>query len=285
MTSLKLGIDKIPAKFLKDGAPIIAEHLTNIVNLSIKFSVFPSQCKIAKIKPLFKKGKKTESKNYRPISLLPLISKIIEKAIHEQVQNYLQKNELLYVYQSGFRPNHSTDTCLSQLTNMILTGVEKKKHTGMILIDLQKAFDTLDHEILLQKMKCIGFSDKVTKWFHSYLTGRAFFVSIENVYSERGSINCGVPQGSILGPLLFLLYVNDIPQVLSNSKAFLYADDTSICYQHENVIEIERVLNSEFAKICDWFVDNKLSIHFGEDKTKCILFSKKKEFTCAKYCI
>ena len=270
------GIDQVPAKFIKDGAPIIAKHLTSIINLSIKHGVFPTKSKIAKLKPLFKKGEKTEAKNYRPISLLPIISKVIEKVIHDQVQEYLHRNKLLYVYQSGFRPNHSTDSCLSQLTNMILKGAEKKKHTGMILIDLQKAFDTLDHDILLQKMKCIGFSDTVVAWFRSYLSDRAFFVSLENTFSEVGSINCGVPQGSILGPLLFLLYVNDIPQALSDSQAYLYADETSISFQHENVIEIERVLNSEFAKICDWFVDNKLSIHFGEDKTKCILFSRKK---------
>ena len=152
------------------------------------------------MRPFFKKGITTEAKNYRPISLLPLISKMIEKPIHDQTQNYLQRNELLYSYQSGFRANHSTDTCLSQLTDMILNGTENGKHTGMILIDLKKAFDTLDHKILLDKMKCIGFLDKTIKWFQSYLTNRAVFVSLGTVFYEAGTINCVVPQGSILGP-------------------------------------------------------------------------------------
>ena len=116
--------------------------------MSIKLDTFPSKCKIAKIKPFFKKGIKTGAKNYRPISLLPLIAKVIEKSIHDQTQDYLQR--LLYIYQSGIRANHSTDTCLSQLADMILNGADNGKHAGMILIDLQKAFHTLDHTILLE---------------------------------------------------------------------------------------------------------------------------------------
>ena len=146
----------------------------------------------------------------------------------------------------------------------------------MSLIDLQKAFDTIGHKILLGKMKCIGLSDKTIKWFHSYLTNRVTFVSLGTVFSEAGIINCGVPQGSILGSLLFLLYINDIPQVLSNTHIYLYADDTSIFCQHKDVTEIKNVFNKKFANVCDWFVDNKLSIDFDEDKTKCILFSREK---------
>ena len=146
----------------------------------------------------------------------------------------------------------------------------------MILINLQKAFDTLDHKIVLDKMKCIGFSDKTLKWFHSYLTNGVIFVSLGTVFWEAETINCGVLQGSMLGPLLFLLYINDVPQALSNTHTYLYADDTNILCQHKDVTEIENVLNKEFANICDWFVDNKLSIHFGEDKAKCILFIRDK---------
>ena len=146
----------------------------------------------------------------------------------------------------------------------------------MSLIDLQKAFDTLDHIIILDKMKCIGFSDKTLKWFHSYLTKRVIFVSLGIVFSEAGTINCRVPQGSILGPLLFLLYINDILQALSNTNAYLYADDTGIFCQHKYVTEIENALNKEFANVCDWFIDNKLSIQFGENKKKCILFCRDK---------
>ena len=138
-------------------------HLTNMINLTIKLDTFPSQCKIAKIKPLFKNSIITEAKSYRPISLLPLISKMTEKSIRDRMQDYLQRNKLLDSYQSGFRANHSTDTCLSQLTDMILNSAKNGKHTGMVLIDLQKAFGTIDHKILSDKMKCIGFSDKPIK--------------------------------------------------------------------------------------------------------------------------
>ena len=124
---------------------------------------------------------------------------------------------MLYIYQSGFRANHFTDACLIWLTDMILNGAENRKHTGMILIDLQKASDTLDHKILLDKMKCIGFLDKTKKWFHSYLTNRDFFLSLDSVFSEAETIKCGVPQGSILGNLLFLLCINYIQQAVSDS--------------------------------------------------------------------
>ena len=124
---------------------------------------------------------------------------------------------------------------------MILNSAENGKHTGMMLTDLQKAFDTLDHKILLGKMKWISFLNKTTKWFHSYLTRRVFFVSLDNVFSTTVTINVGVPKWSTLRPLLLLLYINDIPQALSDSHTHLYADDISIFYQHKNVTEIENV--------------------------------------------
>ena len=144
----------------------------------------------------------------------------------------------------------------------------------MILIDLQKAFDTINHKILLEKMSFIGFSEITIKWFESYLTNRTFRVSIDKINSSDSTLTCGVPQGSILGPLLFLLYVNDMPQAVS-SDLYLYADDSCLVYQHKDVKIIEKQLNKDFSNLCDWFVDNKLSIHFGEDKTKSILFSTK----------
>ena len=150
-------MDQIPAKFLRDGAEVLALPLRNIINLSIKLSTFPEECKIAKLKPIFKKGARTDPKNYRPISLLPLVSKIIEKSIHFQIEDYLNKKKLIYMYQSGFRTNHSTDLCLAQLTDFVATGMDKQMHTGMISVDIQKAFDTVDHGVFLKKMKYFGF--------------------------------------------------------------------------------------------------------------------------------
>ena len=265
------GLDNLAGKYLREGASVLVTPVTKICNLSIRLSTFPDKCKIAKLKPLFKKGSKTETKNYRPISLLPLISKIVEKVIFDQTQIFLDKNQIIYKYQSGFRSNHSTNSCLSYLSNKVLTSFDQGMITGMILIDLQKAFDTIDHKILLKKMKHLGFSDETIKWFESYLANRIFKVNVGDEYSGPGDLSCGVPQGSILGPLLFLLYVNDMPQSVS-CDLLLYADDSCLVFTGKDIDKIETQLNNDFNSICDWFVDNKLSIHFGEDKTKSIIF-------------
>ena len=270
------GIDEMPSRCLKDGAEMLANPISDIINLSIKLSTFPEKCKIAKLILLLKKGSKTDPKNYRPISLLPLLSKLIEKAIHIQTQEYLDKHGLLYKFQSGFSKKISTDSCLVQLSDFIVNSIDKGLHTGMILIDLQKAFDTLDHDILLGKMECLGFKKPVIKWFKSYLSNRKFLALLEGAFSEEGLLTCGVPQGSFLGPLLFLIYISDLSQALSETASNLYADDTCIYYQHKNEQEIEAILNNEFSSLCEWFIDNKLSIHFGEDKTKSILFTRSK---------
>ena len=183
------GLDGINGIFLKDGAIIVAEPIRDIFNLSIKLSTFPDKCKVAKVKPLYKKGSKLEPKNYRPISLLPLISKIFEKMVHAQTQLFLDENNILYKFQSGFRVNHSTDTSLSYLNNKIMNGFDNKLYTGMILIDLQKAFDTIDHDIFLDKIRCLGFSDSSISWYKSYLESRYFKISIGNLYSEQEQLN------------------------------------------------------------------------------------------------
>ena len=270
------GLDNLSGKFLKDGATVLAKPISQICNLSIKYTLFPTDCKVAKLKPLFKKGSKTKPQNYRPISLLPLISKIIEKVVHDQTQKFLDDNNILYRYQSGFRKCYSTDSCLSYLNDKIATGFESGLFTGMILIDLQKAFDTINHVILLNKMEYFGFSKEVIQWFKSYLSNRKFKVHIKKTFSEPGNLLCGVPQGSILGPLLFLLYINDLPQAV-DCELLLYADDTCLIFQHKEIHEIETVLKKNFSMLVDWFVDNKLSIHFGEDKTKSILFGSKRK--------
>jgi hypothetical protein len=269
------GIDKLSGVFIKDGAEVLAKPLSQLINLSIISSTFPDPCGIAKLKALYKKGSKTDPKNYRPISLLPLLSKTFEKVIHLQTAAFLDSNNILYVNQSGFRPKHSTESCLTHLCDRILEGCDMGCHTGMILIDLQKAFDTINHDILLDKMKLMRFSEETIGWFKSYLSNRKFFVNVESTLSEPANLKCGVPQGSILGPLLFLLYINDLPQAIGDCDVRLYADDTCISFKHKNIKTIEGKLNKDFNTLCDWFLDNKLSIHFGEDKTKTILFSPK----------
>ena len=266
------GIDNLSGKFLKDAANIFTKPISAICNHSIIYSVFPTDCQIAKLTPLFKKGSTTFPKNYRPISLLPLISKIFEKVVHDQTQAFLDENKILYKFQSGLRRNFFTNSC----SNKIANGFESGLHTGMILIDLQKAFDTIDHEILINKLELLGFSKNVFVWFKSYLSNRKFKVNLNKTFSEPGKLLCGVPQGSNLGPLLFLLYINDMPQAVK-CEPLLYADDTCLIFQHNDIKEIEIQLNKIFSLICDWFVDNKRSIHFGEDKTKSIPFSSKRK--------
>ena len=146
--------------------------------------------------------------------------------------------------------------------------------TGMVLIDLQKAFDTIDQELLLQKLYAIGFLKHTVNWFQSYLSNRSFLVDLGNIFFQPASVSCGVPQGSILGPLLFLIYVIEMSQAVK-CDLFLYAHNICLVCEHKDINNIENLLNKDFCNICDWFVDNKLSIHFGEDKTKSILFASK----------
>ena len=166
------GHDNLSDKFLKDGAHVLARPISQLCNLSIKLNAFPRSCKITKIKPPFKTGSKTDPQNYRPISLLPLLSKTIERIVHDQTEEVLSKNKLLYRFQSRFRKNYSTNTCLGHLTDKITTGFAEGLFTGMVLIDLLKAFDTIDHQILLKKMKYLGFSKSTITWFKSYLCER-----------------------------------------------------------------------------------------------------------------
>ena len=182
----------------------------------------------------------------------------------------------IFSFQSEFRGKYSTDTCLTYLHDKILKGFDEGLLTGMIAIDLHKAFDTIDHEILLSKMPLLGFSNNTIEWFPSYLSNRTFHVRLNSYMSSAGKIICGVPQGSILGPLLFLLYINDMPQAVE-ADLFLYADDTGLVFQHKDINKMNEQLNKDFHNICLWFIDNKLSIHFGEDKTKCISFASKQK--------
>ena len=186
---------------------------------------------------MFKKGSAPEPKNWRHISLLPLISKLIEKVIHDQPRKYLSDHNILCKYKSAFRTNHSTDTCLSYLNDKIIKGFDRGEVTGVILIDLHKAFDTIGHKILLDKLVFFGFSNSVISWFKSYLS---FIVNVENDYSDPGDLTCRVPQGSILGPLFFLLYVNGMRSGIK-CELLLYADDSVL-----NIIIINDQLNRDF---------------------------------------
>ena len=268
------GIDGIQARFIKDSASEIKVAITHIINLSIDTNVVPTEFKYARVKPLHKKGNRNQVENYRPISILSVVSKVLEKAIYIQFENYLKEKNILYCYQSGFRKNHSTDTCLITLMDYLHTNISEGKYVGMVLLDLQKAFDTVDHNILCNKLKHMGVG--CVGWFESYLKDRLQVVTIDGVNSKPGFVQCGVPQGSILGPLLFLCYVNDMPMSI-NCKLLLYADDSVLLVPGLDPDSIATKLSHELKSCYDWLVDNRLSLHLG--KTESILFSTKRKNT------
>ena len=179
---------------------------------------------------------------------------------------------MLYEFQSGFRSSYSTDTCLIHLSDFIKLECDKGNYTGMVMLDLQKAFDTVNHEILLSKLKCIGLNENSVLWFKSYLTGRTQVVDVDGTLSDAKGITCGVPQGSILGPLLFLIYVNDMSAAVK-CKLLLYADDSALMVSGKDISVIEETLSVELESVSEWLTENKLSLHLG--KTESILFASK----------
>ena len=232
------GLDGIPARFVRDSASIIACPLRHVINLSLIQGIVPDDLKSARVVLIFKKHDKTEVVNYRPVLILSIISKVFERVVYDQLETYLDERKLLYDLQSGFRPKYSTDTCLIHQTDFIKFQMDKGNAVGMVLLDLQKAFDTVDHSILLAKLEAMGLSNDIVKWFQSYLSGRQQLVDAAGTFSSCENITCGVPQGSILGPLFFLIYVNDMAGVIGN-KLLLYADDSAILVADKDISTVK----------------------------------------------
>ena len=263
------GHDGIPTRFLRDAAVSIAPVVAHITNLSIKQGHVPQDFKLARVVPLYKKGSKLDPGNYRPVSILCAISKVIERLVYEQINTYLSNHKLMFEFQSGFRRSHSTDTCLLYMTDYIRREVDVGKYCGMVMLDLQKAFDTVNHHILLNKLRAIGFDSSSVNWVRSYLEGREQVVEVNGTLSSSLPVECGVPQGSILGPLLFLIYVNDMKSAC-NCNLSLFADDAAVMASDKDKSQVESVLSTELSNISVWLSDNKLSLHLG--KTESILF-------------
>jgi len=230
-------------------------------NLSISSGVCPNSLKIAKVIPIYKKDDSALVSNYRPISLLPSISKILEKIVHKRLYNFLNSNNLLIPNQYGFRKSHSTDYALIKLYDKIIHSLSNKEHTFGIFMDLSKAFDTINHEILINKLHNYGIRGTSLAWFKDYLKNRKQYVVYESEKSQELNITCGVPQGSILGPLLFILYINDIVKSSQLLTFIIFADDTNILYSHKDLNTAISTLNNELSKIQLWFKCNKLSLN------------------------
>lgn len=278
------GYDGLSTKYLKQISSILSPTLALITNQSLLTGIFPEKLKIAKVLPLFKKGNQHVFDNYRPISLLPSISKVIERIVYDQLYEYFSKNHLIYDSQYGFRQLHSTELAALEITDRLSQNMDKGKISITIYLDLSKAFDTLDHEILLDKLHYYGIRNTSNDWFRSYLTNRNQFVSFDNHNSSMMSLSTGVPQGSILGPLLFLIAMNDIHEASNKFHSVLYADDTSLIEplctfdtsspnDASNIETISNSINSELNSIYDWLCVNKLSLNIP--KTKFMLFHHK----------
>ena len=229
----------IPSKLLKMAANIVAPSLTSIFSKSILTGIYPDDWKTAKVTPLFKKGIKSDPNNYRPISVIPIISKVFERIVYNQLFHYLDDNKLLLGCQSGFRSLHSTLTALLEATNAWSVNIDNGLLNGVVFIELTKAFDTIDHEIILRKMSYLGVDQAAMKWFSSYLSGRTQKCNVSGKLSSARTLSCGVPQGSILGPLLFLIYINDLPNSLRGAVPRMFADDTNLTLSAKTLAELK----------------------------------------------
>jgi len=274
-TTNSSGPDGINPSIAKLSINSIAGTLTTIFNSSFSYGLVPSELKIAKVTPIFKSGEKNLINNYRPISILPFFSKIMEKLMYNRLLNFLDKFNLLAHNQYGFRKNHSTFMALMDIQCNISEAMNNNHYSIGIFFDLSKAFDTVDHNILITKLNSYGIRGIVNHWFSDYLSGRTQFVTFKDSLSHCSDITWGVPQGSILGPLLFLLYVNDLSSLSSLFKLVLFADDTNAFLNDISVTNLFHKANCELELISLWFRTNKLSLNLN--KTNYIVFYSKRK--------
>ena len=264
------GPNSIPVKILKLLKDDISLHLASIFNISFSTGKFPSRLKIAKVIPIFKQDSKLDCSNYRPISILSNLDKIIEKLMHARLMRFLNENMILYNKQFGFRKGYSTTHAIIDLIENIENAIDNNKFACGLFIDLRKAFDTVDHGILLQKLYHYGIRGLSNNWFKSYLLERTQFVTLNGYKSELNQVRYGVPQGSVLGPILFLIFINDFHKSIRFSKTFHFADDTGLLNIQSSIKAINKYLNKDIKELSFWLSANKLSLNVA--KTIAILF-------------
>ena len=265
-------IEDLSTFFLKGSLKILVKEMTDIINTSIETGEVPKAWKIGRLSPIYKgTGKKEETGNYRPISLLPLPSKILEKVINDQVKTFIEENHLYSENQYGFRSSLSTNDAIEKVVSQIIVKQNAGLHVSATFLDLKKAFDVVNHELMLKKLKTqYNFDDKAVKWFKNYLSDRHQYTKINGEMSGVQKISCGVPQGSILGPTLFTLYVNDVEKVFTNSSVYLYADDTVVLSFHEDPNTLIEKLNADMIYYHHWLLYNRLTVN--TKKSNFILF-------------
>ena len=265
-TNKATGIDDISAKYLKLSASVVSQPLATILNLSITNGIFPDDLKKAKVTPIFKKGEKHDINNYRPISVLPIITGIFERYISTCLIGFLDEHKLIYENQSGFRRHHSCQTALTKMVDNWFTAMNNDEVVGAVLLDLSKAFDLVSHQILKQKLSAYKFSQLSQSWFDSYLSNRFQQVHISGKLSESKEIKAGVPQGSVLGPLLFLLYINDLPPYIKYCLLDLFADDGTLHTSNSYLPTVTNFLNLDLDHFSDWCDDNDMKKNTSKSK-------------------
>ena len=272
------GNDGLNGYVIKAALPALAKPLTQLINLSLSQSVFPSVFKFTIVSPIPKTAAATTPDHqHRPLALLSLLSKVIERVAYLQLYPFI--SPLLSICQHGFQLGRSTVTALLNITEKIYNSMDHHKLSLLILMDLSKAFDSLQHDILLHKLRLIGLSNHVLSWMKSYLDDRTQVIKVGNIYSDKIILTCGVPQGSILGPLLFLVYVNDLPNVIKYGNVGQFADDTQLLYNYKpksfrSLSEIEKKISDDLTAITSWFQSNSLLLN--SKKTKIMAIAHKK---------
>ena len=264
------GPDNISNTILKKLAEQIVKPMTIIINKSISEGVFPEKMKLADVVPLHKSKSRDNTSNYRPISLLMTLSKLLEKVIYKRTYDFLNTNGQIFNSQYGFRSNHSCENAVSELIGEIVKGLDQKKKTIAVFLDLSKAFDTLKHKILLEKLERYGIRGTALKWFESYLHDRKLRTKCTTgnsgkiEYSDIHKIEYGTPQGSCLGPLLFLIFSNDLHLHIEYCNCILFADDTTLYYTHRNTKLATWCLEHDLKILSDWFRSNKLTLNVSK---------------------
>ena len=256
----------LSTKILKPALILLCDKLAFVYNLCFQNSCFPISWKKAIVTPLPKDGDLSLCTNYRPISQLPLPGKILEQIIHNRIDTFCNNNNILNENQGGFRKNHSTISTVASFTDELYDAMNNKKFSLAVFIDLSKAFDTVNHNILLQKLTKLGIRNKCLDLITNYLSDRCQKTVVNGIESDHKTISCGVPQGSVLGPLLFLFYINDLCNIITNCKPYLYADDTVLVTSAPNVYTAHLNLQHDLENVTNWCKGNKLSINVKKTK-------------------
>ena len=267
------GLADIRSTFVKETMKIMAEEFTHLFNLVIKTGIFPDKWKVATVTPIPKVTNPKSCNELRPISILPLPGRIMEQIIHAEIKHYLEENNFFAKEQNGFRSQHSTTKALATILDQLLYNMDSARLSVSVFLDFKKAFDTIDHNILIQKLGMAGIDDVTCRLIKNYLTDRTQTTKINGHLSQTRTVKTGVPQGSTLGPLLFLIFINDLPLVSQEAEFIMFADDAVLTVHHESLHHAEKVMNSILKDIARWCAENKLTLN--TKKTEYVIFGSK----------